>query len=125
MGFKALGVGLVLLTSSPASAETLCVLGDVYIEMGQIVPPSVVVARNVKKASDCPNGSVGFIQETEDRGSLTSTQIKRIRERNKEVAEKGEDRTRSFAFSLCRPNEPLLQGHIIYAERGGQRTVGR
>lgn len=91
MRFKALGVGLVLLTSSPASAETLCVLGDVYIEMGEIVPPSVVVARNVKAHTDCPDGSVGFVQETTKR-VLSSTEIKRLREKHKEVAEKGEDR---------------------------------
>jgi hypothetical protein len=91
MGFKALGLGLVLLTPFPSSAEILCVRGGVYIENAQIVPPSDIVARNVKSYLDCPADSASYVQHTERR-VLTSTEIRRIRDREKEVAEKAEDR---------------------------------
>lgn len=79
------------LTFSPASAETLCVQGGVYIEAGIIVPPSNVVARNVASYLDCPTGSVAYVQNHERR-TLTSSEIKRIRDRKKEVEKKSEDR---------------------------------
>jgi hypothetical protein len=84
MGLKALWVGLVLLTPFPASAETLCVLGDVYIEEGQIVPPSKVVARNVESYLDCPKGSVSYVQNPDKRG-MSSAEIKRLREKHEEA----------------------------------------
>jgi hypothetical protein len=91
MGVKALGVGLALLTPFPASGEILCVRGGVYIQDAQIVPPSDIVARNVKSHLDCPADSASYVQNTEKR-VLSSTEIRRIRDGNKEVAEKGEDR---------------------------------
>jgi hypothetical protein len=79
--FKALGAGvLILALFSPANAETLCVEGAAYIEDGRIIPPTKVVARNVK---ECPEGTDGYIQRDEKAGSvktvLTSTEIKRLR----------------------------------------------
>jgi hypothetical protein len=90
MGFKVMGVGLALLTPFPASAEILCVLGDVYIDDAQIVAPSNIVARNVKSPLDCPIGSTPFVQDSEKR-VLTSTEIRRIRDGLEAMAEKDED----------------------------------
>jgi hypothetical protein len=84
MALKALGVGLMLLVSFPASTETLCVSGAVYIEEGQIVPPSKVVARNVKNSADCPTGSVAYVQHPDKRG-LSSSEIKRLREKSQKA----------------------------------------
>ena len=89
MVVKAFGVGLMLIASLPASAETLCVEGSVYIEEGQIVPPSKVVARNVKVSADCPDGSVGYIQHSDKRG-LSSSEIKRLREKSEKAEKKGD-----------------------------------
>jgi hypothetical protein len=91
MGLKALGVGLMLFSCSPASAETLCVRGPVYIEMGVIVPPSDIVKRDVESFMDCPLGSNSYVQHPERR-ELTSSEIRRIREAKREAEEKGEDR---------------------------------
>jgi hypothetical protein len=84
MALKALGVGLMLLASFPASAETLCVAGPVYIEEGQIVPPSKIVARNVKTPAECPKESVAYIQHSDKRG-LSSSEIKRLRTKSEEA----------------------------------------
>jgi hypothetical protein len=84
MALKAFGVWLVLLASFPASAETLCVVGAVYIEEGQIVPPSKVVARNVKNSAECPTGSVAYVQHPDKRG-LSSSEIKRLRTKSEEA----------------------------------------
>lgn len=91
VSLKALGVGLVLITSSPASAETLCVRGPVYIEAGIIVPPSDIVKRDVESFMDCPLGSNSYVQHPERR-ELTSSEIRRIRESKRKAEEKGEDR---------------------------------
>jgi hypothetical protein len=91
MGLGAFGVGIALLTSSPASAETLCVRGPVYIEAGIIVPPSDIVKRDVESFMDCPIGSNSYVQNSE-RQELTSSEIRRIRDAKKEAEEKGEDR---------------------------------
>lgn len=91
MRLKALGVGLALLTPFPASGEILCVRGGVYIENAQIVPPSDIVARNVKSYLDCPADSASYVQEPERR-VLTSTEIRRIRDLNRGLEEKTEDR---------------------------------
>jgi hypothetical protein len=88
MVLKALGVGLALLASSPASAETLCVEGDVYINEGQIVPPSKIVARNVKSYTDCPTGSVAYVQYPDKRG-MSSSEIKRLRAKSEEAEKNG------------------------------------
>jgi hypothetical protein len=78
---------VVLLTSSPASAETLCVRGAVYIEAGIIVPPSDIVKRDVESFMDCPLGSNSYVQHPE-RQELTSSEIKRIREAKRKAEEK-------------------------------------
>jgi hypothetical protein len=91
MSFKALGMGLALLTPFPVSAEILCVLGEVYIDDAQIVAPSNIVARNVSSPMDCPIGSTPFSQDSEKR-VLTSTEIRRIRDGLQSMAEKDEDR---------------------------------
>lgn len=94
---RAFGAAALMLAALPqASAETLCVVGDAYIEMGEIVPPSVIVSRNVRSGADCQDGSVAFIQET-DRRVLTSTEIKRLRAKS---AEKGIKEHRALADRL-------------------------
>lgn len=87
VSLSTLGVGLMLLTLSPASAETLCVRGPVYIEAGIIVPPSKVVAQNVGSYLDCPTGSVAYVQNPE-RQAKTAAEIRQIREAKKEAEEK-------------------------------------
>ena len=86
MGLGALGVGFMLLTSSLASAELLCVRGPVYIEAGIIVPPSDVVKRDVESFMDCPLGSNSYVQHPERR-EITSSEIRRIREAKREAEE--------------------------------------
>lgn len=89
MRLRVLGVVMVLTAPATASAETLCVRGPVYIEDGRVTAESDIVQRGLK--IECPEDTREITQETESR-VLTSTEIRRIRDRNREVAESAEDR---------------------------------
>lgn len=86
---RLLGVVMVLAIPATASAETLCVRGPVYVEDGRVTAESDIVKRGLNV--ECPEDTREITQEPESR-VLTSTEIRRIRDRNREVAENAEDR---------------------------------